>query len=466
MQARKGLLESLTFLPNWLMYPIGVFCMTIVEPLKGNYFRYREFYNFLEKSQWWPREELEEYQKERLGVLLGYVYKNVPYYEEVLRKNRLTPSDFALVDDLKKLPILTKEDVTNNLDKLISKKVKKKHLKLAYTSGSTGKPVFFYLDTKDRFINWVFMNWRCKLADIRISDKNIRFWSRPFIERNLKNICLYEPYYLRLSLSTVPTAQHRLEEYLKLIKEFKPVFVVGSPSFLYRLACYAQDTGNVTVSFPVLFSNYENLYPFQRNLIQNQFHCEVFNIYSFEENLIYATECNKHEGMHIDIRKGIMEIVGENGEVIDNMRPGRIICTGLHNYAMPLIRYDTGDVGSISNRQCSCGRGLPLLKSLDGRTSEVIKYNGKSIHPATLSVILERFRNIKECQFIQESEDRIKINIIKRETYLSKDTEELAKALKRIINEGLKIEINFVDDIPRTKFGKFQFVINRLTQYK
>lgn len=461
-RARKRLLESLSFLPNRFKYTIGIFCTTILRPFHLGYFQYRRFYNFLEKSQWWSQEELKEYQKEKLIALLHYVYENIPYYRGILKTMKLMPGDFVSLDDLSKLPILTKEDVMNNLDKLISNKVQKKYLMMNYTSGSTGKPMFLYFDQRARFIDWSFFVWIYKLAGINTNDKYIRMWSRPFIEKNIKSIYLHEPFHRRLSLSTLPSHSNKLEEYLRLIKEFRPVFIIGSPSFFYQLACYAQNRENITVNFHVLFSTYENLYSFQRNLIESQFHCEVFNHYSSQEHLINATECDKHEGMHIDMRRCITEVVNENGEVLNNEHQGRIICTGLHNYVMPLIRYDMGDIGSISNRKCSCGRGLPILKSLDGRNSEFIRYNGKFIYSATLSVILERFKNIKECQFIQDCENGIKVNIVKRKDYSERDTQELIRTLRNMIDGRLDVVINFTDHIPRTKMGKFPFVVCRI----
>ena len=121
-----------------------------------------------------------------------------------------------------------------------------------------------------------------------------------------------------------------------------------------------------------------------------------------------------------------------------------------------------GDIGAISKNPCPCGRGLPVLKSLDGRANEVLRYNKKVIYSTTLSVILWQFKNIKECQFVQESEGEIKINIVKRTAYSEKDTQELIKTLQKMIDDKLDVSVNFIDYIPRTKMGKFPFIISKI----
>lgn len=462
---RRGILEAMAhWCPSRITYAIGFFCQQIIEPIKYGYFKAKRFDKFLQDSQWWAMHRLEEYQNKQLKLLIEYVYKNVPYYGELFSRNRLTPGDFYTLKDLEKLPILTKEDVVNNFDKLLAKHIPPKEFKkrsdLRYTSGSTGKSLFYYADKKNYYISFTLSNWVCKMIDINFSAPYIRLWSRPFIEKGISDIVLYEPYFMRVSLSTLPQNLERLDEYIQIIKSFKPIFIAGSPSFLYTLASYAQSRGDKDVHFRVFLSCYENIYPYQKKAIESQFQCEIFSNYGTEEFSLIALECNKHEGMHIEIRKGVMEIVDENGKVLPQGQRGRTIYTGFNNYLMPLIRYELGDIGVISDRQCSCGRGLPLLESLDGRSSEIIKFNNKNIYPATLSVILERIKSIKECQFIQTEKNKIKVNIVKRKEYSSKDSQELIEAARRLIDDEVDLEINFVDNIPRTKMGKFPFVVN------
>lgn len=459
----KILLRKILYIiPSRLEDPVSFLCARYGLPISLGPIRYLKLYKFLKESQWWPRWRSEQYQIEKLKQLLRYAYNNVPYYTEIFQKLNLTPEDIRSIKDLRKLPILTKEDIVKNFDKLISRKINKKYLKLVWTSGSTGKPIQFYRDKRYEFVDRAFEQILLDSMNIKISDKHIYLWSRPFIEQETKDIYLYEPHIRRLSLSSTPHSLNLWDEYIKLIKQFNPIFIQGNPSMLYNLACYAQEKNIDDIKFKCFISFFENLFPYQRELIEKQFKCQVVNYYISEERVIFAIECLKQEGMHINMASGVVEILGDNGEVLSEGHSGRVVATGLYNFAMPFIRYDIGDIGSISEKSCSCGRGLPLLKSLDGRANEVIKYKDKIVYSTTLSVILWQFRNIKECQFVQQSEDEIKVNIVKRKDYSEKDTQELIKTLQKTTDEKLSVSINFVDYIPRTTMGKFPFVISKI----
>lgn len=459
---KKLFIKFLNLSPSYLREPIvelyiKFYCPLIIGPI-----RYLKFRSFLNESQWWPFWKLKQYQEDRLGKLLRYACLNVPYYNEIFRKNNIIPNDIKTIADLKKIPILTKENIAKNLDKLVSKKANRRHLELVSTSGSTGKPLQFYRDKNYVAMGRAYADRQARIMNLDIYGKYIHLWARPFVEKGLKDIRFYEPHFRRLSLSAVPVNTNRLGEYIEIIRKFSPGFVSGNPSFLYNLACYAQENNITDIKFRYFSSYFENIFPYQKELIEKQFSCEVYSYYNSEERLLSAADCSRHEGMHIHMERGILEIVDENDVVLPDGHSGRMIVTGLYNFAMPFIRYDIGDIGAVSERPCSCGRGLPLLKSLDGRSNEVIRYKDKTIYSTTLSFLLWKFKNIKECQFIQERENEIKVNIVKRNDYSDKDTLELTQALKELIDENLNININFLDCILRSRMGKFPFVISRI----
>src|SRR3989338_556644 len=358
-------------MPGYLQGPGSFLYLNYYLPIKSGPVKYLKIYTCLKKSQWWPRLKLEQYQTERLRQLLRHAYKNVPYYTDIFKKLNLTPKDIKSIEDLRRLPILTKEGIVKHFDKLISAKVNKKYITLISTSGSTGKPMEFYRDERASPIESFLLRRNSEWANLKVYDKNVRLWSRPFIEKAIKDVYLSQPFFRRLSLSTVSCEAGRLDEYIKLLKEFNPIYITGNPSMLYHLACYAQEKNINDIKFKCFISYYENLFPCQKELIKKQFNCEVFNYYSTAERAIYAMECPEHLGMHIGMERGILEIIGEDGKIMPEGEQGRIIATGFYNYAMPLIRYDVGDIGAISEKPCPCGRGLPVLKSLDGRANEV-----------------------------------------------------------------------------------------------
>jgi len=465
-KSKKGILVLLTkWFPFTVPYYIGSFSARfrmLIHCGSGGYINHIRFNKFLRESQWWPQEKLEEYQMKKLFSLLEHTINNVSYYTDLFKQRGLDLSDFSSLNDIAKIPLLTRESLADNADRLIAKNIdiadNKRYL-LKRTSGSTGSPIAIYWDKKEMYKQEIYNYWLYSMATISKLNKHIKLWSRLFIDNKIKDVKYHDPYNARISLSTVPNTSDSMGEYLRIIDEFKPAYIIGPPSFLYNLAGYALENGFDDVNFPAFMSCYENIYAYQKKTITKQFRCNIFRCYGSEEFHTIAMECERGSGMHIDLRKGILEIIDEKGKVLPNGQKGRVVYTGLDNHAMPLIRYVLGDISTISTKRCSCERGLPLLESIDGRVSEIIKYNGKYIYPATLSVMLERFPNIKECQFVKD-DNKITINIVKRPLYSPEDTTRLVMMLKDMIDKNLNLDINFVDSIPRTKVGKFKFIIN------
>ena len=448
---------------------LGAFNVRVKLPFVYGFCGYRRFLRFLDESQWWPLDRLEGYQLDRLRQLLYYVFENVPFYREIFKRKNLHPEDFRSLKDLGMLPILTREDLKKHFNAFISggfsQKEFSKRAELTFTSGSTGQPVSFYQDRNAVRLEWLYQQWRNDLVHLKRNNKFIRVWAKPFIDNNIGSVYSYDTYLQRkLSLSAISPDSDKLEQCLKIIKKYKPDCIYGMPSALYTLACYAKNNLYGDVKFKVFYSLAENLYSFQRLLIEKQFHCEIFNQLGSEEFMTIGIECDRHKGMHIDMRKGLLEVVDENGSLLENGQRGRIVFTGFNNYVFPLLRYDTGDIGSVSNVPCSCGRGLTIFKSFDGRHSEAMICKDKYVYPTALSNLVRSMINIKECQFVQENERSIIINIVKDNNYIQQDSETLINKLKLHIDNEINIHINFVDNISRTKMGKFRFVINCLNQ--
>lgn len=427
------------------------------------------------KSQWWPKEKLEDYQLDRLHKLVEHAYKNVPYYKRVFKKQRIKPNHINTLEDLEKIPILTREDVAMNLNSLIAKNSDRKKIKFCQTSGSTGKPINFYRDHSNMTAASAFYT-RCinmmghKLSD-RMASLEFTFFltQREFtrshvhvlVQREFARNHMYNPPLRRLYLSPKAHTPEDLKSYLEIIKKFKPKLMRGNPSMLYLLACNAEENDK-EIKFRSFLSLFENLYQFQREKIHKVFGCEIFNSYGSMEHVVSARECKNHEGMHIDMENGILEVVDKEGLHASRNKTGSIIATGLHNFAMPLIRYEMGDFGSISNKQCPCGRESPLLNSLEGRKVGVLEYGNRSIYPTTLSLLTWGVDNIKECQFIQENDKELTLKIVKRAGYSDKDTKKLLSLIKKVINDNnIKVSVHFTDFIPRTSGGKFEFVIKK-----
>jgi phenylacetate-CoA ligase len=462
MKFEHGLLKCYYKLPAPLQEIFSLAYMPLKLPSLLGGKGYIEKRDMFLKSQWWPRSRLEDYQLNRLHELLEHAYKNVPYYRRTFKKHGLKPEHIKSLEDLEKIPILTREDVARNFRSLIAKNADSKKLELCQTSGSTGKPISFYMDYPNRTTASAIYTRCIKTMGHKISDRLASLEFTFFLIRNeFVRSHVHNPLFRRLYLSSRAHNFEDLESYLGIIKKFKPHLMQGNPSVLYLLACSAEENG-VSIRFRSFLSLFENLYRFQREKIRKVFGCEIFNYYCSRENIVSAMECKNHDGMHVDIERGIIETVDKNGLRTSRNKTGSIIATGLHNFAMPLIRYEIGDFGSISERLCSCGRESPLLKSLDGRKVGILEYGNRYIYPTTLSLLVWEVSNIKECQFVQENSRELTLKIVKRADYSDKDTKKLISLIKKVINDdNVKVSVHFTNFIPRTAGGKFEFVVKK-----
>lgn len=199
-----------------------------------------------------------------------------------------------------------------------------------------------------------------------------------------------------------------------------------------------------------------------RKNVENAFSCNVFDGYGLYDGGAGAYECKEHNGLHMDTERSVMEIVDEDGHQIES-GVGRIIATSLHNFAMPFIRYDTGDMGHIIEDRCGCGRGSSLLKEILGRTVDVLYTpEGKAIHGwFFLFIFWEYCRGIKEYQVVQVSLENIVIKIVPDDDFDEKQLNTIRSIVKSK-SERWNLEFKFVDGIERTKAGKYKFIVNEV----
>lgn len=419
---------------------------------------------YLSNTQWLPKSDLIELQNEKLRYLIKHAYETVPYYQERMRERRLRPDDIKTVDDLVKLPLLTREDVRINIEKLISKKFNKRQLISGHTSGTTGSPLQFYWDKNTCLMNnavdWRQKNW----AGLKYGDRYAVLLGRTIVPIGQKKPPFWRMNYIhnQLWLSSFHMKEENLALYVKKLEQFKPIALEGYPSTLFILAKYLESQNKVLPLKAALTSS-ETLHKIQRETIEKQFCCKVFDYYGLAERTIFTTECEKHEGHHINMEYGILEVVDDRGYPVPKGKIGKLVGTSLHNFGMPFIRYVTGDVSSILYDRCSCGRGLPLMADVTTKAEDIIVTNdGRFISPSVLTHPFKPLHSIQMSQIVQDEMDHLIIKIVPREYFSNEDREQLLSALRERVGLGIKIEIQLVREIPLTEGGKFRWVISKV----
>lgn len=442
-------------------------CVYGILPLPIRYGKvFRNTYAFLQESQWWSQQQLEEYQLEQLNRLLHHAYENVPYYRKVFDERGLKPEDIQNFDDLRKLPYLTKEIIQENLPGLIAKNYPRSKLQYVTTGGSTGIPLGFYhekgiSDAKE----WAFMLTQWKRVGFKNNDRCIVLRGAVVQSASKGKLWEYDPINKWQILSSYHMTDETLPKYIAKIRKFKPVFIQAYPSAITILARFIKE--NKIEPFPTIkaiLCGSENLYDWQRNLLEEVFQCRVYSWYGHAEQVVLAGECEKSTHYHIFPEYGIVELIGKDGKpVTQENELGEVVATGLNNFACPLIRYRTMDLAVLANTKCGCGRNYQLLKKVEGRLQElIVTGTGRLISMTAINMHSDVFDNVRQFQFYQEKKGEVIFNIVRNEAYTDRDTEYIRRELQKKLGVDVDLIIRFVDHIPRTQSGKYRFLIQKL----
>ncbi|MHA1632041.1 MAG: phenylacetate--CoA ligase family protein, partial [Candidatus Freyarchaeota archaeon] len=333
-----------------------------------NYLRAMYYLLSMLRRARWSRERLRKYRNFRVREIVRYAYEHVPYYHEKFNELKVKPSDVRTVEDLKKLPIIRKDEVRRNLDKLISREYDVAKLKMLKTSGSTGEPLFFYLSgAEDEFRKAKHVRANMAVGQ-RLRDRWVTI-TAPVHFNEAGRLQRILGVYVPISVSVFDDVSTQLSK----IEGLKPDVIDGYASSLMLLARELERRGLDTVKPRLMISGAEALNLFSPRFIEDVFNAPIYDQYAAAEFERLAWQCEERSGYHIDADTVVMEFVDENGEWVSPGETGEIVCTSLFNHAMPLIRYALEDLGTPSEeRDCPCGRTFPLMKVVEGRVNDVV----------------------------------------------------------------------------------------------
>jgi len=444
------------FIVKKLIYPVH-------ESLVGR--KTMKFLGELEKSQWLSPPEIKELQFRKMKYLLKHAYTNVPYYKRKFDEIGITIDEIKSLDDVGKLPLLSREDIRCNLEELISKNWKKK-LFLYNTGGSTGHPLIFYKD-KQRAAYDISAKIRARRWwEIDLGDKEILLWGSPVELSKQDKLKTFRDRLMNvLLLSAFDLTNKSMSRYLQTLKEYRPKFIYGYATVLYRISKFAKeqhiDVKNLNLR--AVISTAEVLHDHYRELIREVFNCPVVNEYGARDGGFIAHEC-PHQGMHITDDCILVEILNANNQPVKADENGDIVITHLEGYGMPFIRYKIGDRGSLLNKRCSCGRGLSLLKMIEGRNNDfVITEDGRFIHCLFFIYIIREIPGVVQFRIIQKSFDELQILIVKEPTFNPAAIKVIEEKIKKMMGQKVKIEIEFKEEIPLDKSGKYRWIISEIS---
>jgi len=418
---------------------------------------------FLNKSQWWSREQFENWQLEQLKKLIRHAYENVPYYKHTFDQNRITPEDIKTLEDFRKISFVTRENIKKNLNDFVAINYKNKIIPFT-TGGSTGEPLKIYWEKgRTRPLEKAFMWRQWNWVNFNIGDKTAVL--RGFLIK--KSWWYYDPIDKALVLSAYHLKGENIPHYIQKLREFQPVSIQAYPSVLTILAKYMKNKNTSPInSIKVILCGSENLFPYQRKLFEEVFQCRVFSWYGQGENVCLAANCEFSNNYHIFSEYGFTELIDEEGNPVEEEdERGEIVSTGFNNYALPLIRYRTGDIGVMTKDQCNCRRCYSLLKRIDGRKQDYIVTSDGRLISATALIFgqhFDAFSRIERMQLVQVQKGDVTVKIVKYPDYARKDEEEIRAKMIDCVGSNLRINFSYVEQFHLTRRGKHIFVIQKL----
>lgn len=413
----------------------------------------------MDDSQWWSGDKLECLRVERLRRLLTLAGSHVPYYRDLFAKLAFKPETVTSTTDLQKLPFLTKAIIRAEGERMKSEIAQ--GLARFNTGGSSGEPLIFFIGN-ERVSHDVAAKWRAtRWWGVDIGDPEIVVWGSPIELTAQDKVRQIRDRLMRTELlSAFEMSEARLDDFITSIRRKRPAMLFGYPSSLSLIARHAEKRGIAMndLGIKVTFVTSERLYDHQRDDISRVFACPVANGYGGRDAGFIAHQCPQG-GMHITTEDIIVEIVDKDGSPLPNGTAGEVVITHLATGDFPFIRYRTGDVASLSTKQCSCGRTLPMLEDIQGRATDfVMATDGTIMHGLALVYPIRDIPGIAAFNVIQESLERVVVNIVPGET-CGPDVEQLITAgIVARLGKTVNVEVTRVSEIPREKSGKFRYI--------
>ncbi len=410
-------------------------------------------------SEHWNTSQIEGYQDEKLRSMVRHAYEHVPYYRDLWKSLKLSPEDIRSRQDLAKIPVLTKEVVRQNCDRLVAQNVRKSDLLFRHTSGTTGKALHFYTTRSAVAFQWAVW-WRHRM----------RFGVSPgalhanFTGKRVVPLQQQVPPYWRWNRplhQALLTMHHLTAAKIGSIVEFLNSqsfeFYSGYPSIIHMLALTAREAGLTLHSPPrAVFTGAENMLDLQRRDIQQMMGAVLSDQYGASEGCANASQCPQFV-YHEDFEFGILE----DTEIQSGSPVKAILCTGFANEAFPLIRYEVGDAAVWGSTSCNCGRSSRVLTQIEGRKDDyVITPEGTRI--MRFDYVFKDAMNVKEVQVVQDRMGEIALRIVRRPAYDSRDEGGIKREIHRWISPSIAIRFEYVDEIEREANGKFRAVVSRL----
>jgi phenylacetate-CoA ligase len=407
--------------------------------------------------------ELEKLQQQMLQEFINYCYANVPYVKARMQEAGLEPSQICQAADLRRLPVMRKADVRRHREALRSRLATQ--LTPCATGGSTGEPLIFDL-SKLRIASRVACRQRVsRWWGLSVGDPEFALWGAPVEVTRQDWIRDVRDRLLSTQLlSAFEMNEASMSEYLDLLEDRGCRQIFAYPSAIYLLCLHArkQRRNLRRLGVRVVFVTGEVLFAHQRELISETLQCIVANGYGGRDSGFTAHECPLG-GMHVMADSVVVEIVDPEGLPVPRGKPGEIVVTDLYSHEAPFLRYATGDIGAWSLHRCACGRPLPLLESIDGRSNDsVVAFDGRIINSLALIYAVREIGEIEHFRIYQRRVDCFHVQIVPSRNVSEANERRIRNAWVQLLRSPLEVTFEYLPSLPPERSGKFRHVVSEL----
>ena len=404
--------------------------------------------------------DLAKIQRAAFDKMITHIYNNCPYYNKIFRKLGITPVDIGSFADLRQFPVLTKELIRENMNDILAENYSQSRRDKSSTGGSTGEPLTFWRDyecrDKKQAMHLNFKRWYGYLP----GDKQVYFWGalQDFDQKQTLKSRLARSLATRSWFITSQDIESaNFARTVKMIRRLKPKLVLAYPNIIYTFARKVVQK-KLHLKFDTIVCSAEQFFDYQREFLIETFDAQVFEKYGSREIGTIASECHKHRGMHYFLPGLYLETVDQNGNPA-GAEMGKLLVTDLWNFAMPLIRYEVGDLVRLDHSDCPCGCKLPRIAKVAGRVVDtIVKPNGEMIAGQALIKVIRKSEVPYKTQIIQKKPDHFEIRY-ESQTEMAEDKKNyIRSSYAEIFGQAVHIDFLRVDKIEREKSGKFRYI--------
>ncbi|UCE29043.1 MAG: phenylacetate--CoA ligase family protein [Candidatus Bathyarchaeota archaeon] len=412
----------------------------------------------LQRNQRLKPSELTKVQHKRLRAIIRHAYFNIKFYHEKFKAAEVKPDDIKTVQDLPKIPVTTKSEVRNafRAKTIVDGKIDLSKCHLARTSGSSGDPLIVVYDEKaEDFQKAVavrsFLEAGCHFYDKWVAISSPQRAARK--KRWFQRLRLLSP--LWLSLFDPP------EHHIEALRRIKPDVLEGYFSSIWLIARKMREDAITDIRPRVVIGSAEVLTEKAREFINSTFGVEIYDQFGCVEVGRSAWECEEHDGWHMDVDALAIEFVKDNEQVASG-EEGRLLYTTMYNHAMPLIRYDVGDLCIPTDEMCPCGRVLPLIKHIEGRTDDFVTTpDGRVFSPIIWTILMRAIPGIANFRIVQEARSKLTVQLVKDSDFSSKTPSQIESAIQKTLGD-IQVKVEQMEELPREKTGKIRSVISKV----